>query len=1038
MCSEYIVARHIRAERWRRNGSTMRHQLNAYVDTQRREATADQEFFILQTALCTMGPVPFVLAAMDRFGAMDDSPINANYMGQFEDPPGTVIDFEDFILFLIYLVTDTDRPMQTHPESIVSRTISQLLAIKPMTFAELAKRISDRANERVELSSLIRQMADYRGPTETAPGIYTLKPEYIPHVSPFWRHYSRNERKEVMDFLLKKSFETRPDRSVPFDQWFHIPGRVELPEPDQPFGNLPELWRSPIAIYVLQVTFHHCVLMESDNLFTSIGFRVEDIPRFDSLFDIALHFATLAIHHEPEEFAHNALSIVGTKMEQDEGYVLQCPYEFARFQCLYENLWYMEVSKNPVYKPYRARIKYLTERIRETLDEEEQKRHEKITEARRTPSGRPSKTAAVDKTTAADRQKQVMAEFAKKQAAFAANMDFGEDDDEDIEEKEEGKLEVEHGPCIVCQDPLSPDRPGGMLALFQPSRMVRESVHDVDFFAKSLRTPTNLDNATRSLNYADLTERSYDAQKLDSHPPQSMRLGCYVSGCGHYMHESCMEQYSDHTRSRHSHQINRNQPENIVRYEYMCPLCKSISNFILPIDFEATPVGAVKIPENKEGGMLTLLEYIRMVSAEGLKYINDSTKIWQHHSEGGHVKAWYSDYAFRGNKDARHNDMKQNSLMVDRFRHLYRALADQSHQLRGSSKPFYAPEDAVGYTVSVLEIAQRGLARGPGQLTVAEQLLDSSRNVVKRMLEMLKLELDGYFGKSYNQAGLRVAIFARFLPDWYRASSLPTSLLLRNPLSIVVECAALAPDLLHPVIIMAYYAEVIRVLISISIMARRLVPGAREDKPKVDDPFLYEDGPYTDQARARFSDFLPTAITLFRNATPYNDVDATLRAVPDALLSKLIYMHTLPFVRRAAILYYTVHGKYVITDPKDIISEGCEYDRLASLLAIPNPKDTLGDTNNTVELPMVLRWLTQWATGGRQVTSPEICGPYELLSLPEHLDEMILRYSDDVCQRCTRTPQFPGLCLTCGEVICIGGDCCADDDLGECNLHMQQ
>jgi hypothetical protein len=99
----------------------MRHQLNAYVDVQRREATNDQEFYILQTALCTMGPVPFVLAAMDRFGTMDDHPINANYMSQFIDPPGTVIDFEDFIWFLIYLVIDRCKLIPNRSFHVQSR-----------------------------------------------------------------------------------------------------------------------------------------------------------------------------------------------------------------------------------------------------------------------------------------------------------------------------------------------------------------------------------------------------------------------------------------------------------------------------------------------------------------------------------------------------------------------------------------------------------------------------------------------------------------------------------------------------------------------------------------------------------------------------------------------------------------------------------------------------------------------------------------------------------------------------------------------------
>jgi E3 ubiquitin-protein ligase UBR1 len=1008
--------------------------------------TADQEFYLLQAASLMLGPANFVLAVMDRWFCRDISPATARYMMDFEDPQGTVTDFEDLLWFLIHLSTDTDRPMQRPIEFTATREIIQLLAIKPMTFGEISKRLSDRMVERVEISKIVRLVAHFRGPTETAPGMYTLKPKFLPDIDPFWRHYSRNERKEVLDRLLQKTFEERSDRSIKFDDWFYIPNKPKLPAEPTPFWNLNGILRSPIAVYVLQVVIEHCVLMEDDKQFLELTIPQEnrkvelaDIPRFDQLLEIALHFATLALRAEPDDFVQNALSFNGNPVEQ-----MALPTAFSRQVSLYQNLWYIETSNIPVYKPYRSRVQYLTRHIRQTFSDEVREEHEQITALKQNPN-QDLVPAAASQMTAAERQKQVMAEFAKKQAAFAANMSFGDDGEEDdaIDMEDDGDDSNEsQGPCIVCQDPVTPTQPGGMLAMFQPSRIIRETLVDDPVYAEqSLHIPSNFDCATRKLTYTrNLRERHCNSQIHDSHPAHSMKLGCYISVCGHYMHESCMEQYSDHTRIRHSHQLHRNQPENVVRYEYMCPLCKSVSNFILPIDFTATPVGTKKsFRVNEEDGRpLTLLEHVRRMSAEGLKHINDSTKIWQHHTEGGHVKAWFSDFAIpRTAKDTREGDMRGTCHMVDRYRHLVRSLEEQSVALRKvTKKPFYVPEDAVGYTIAVLEIAQRGLARAPGQATVAEQLLDSSRKVIKKLFEELKLELDGVYGKPYNQAGLRVAIFARFLPDWFRASSLPTSLLLRDPLSIVIECAAIAPDVLHAVIIMAYYAELSRALIAASIILRKHLHTWKE-WPIAADPFEYDAGPYAEQARARFANFSETAIGMFRNATPYNDVEHVLKIVPDALLSKMLYMYTLPFVRRAAIIFYSVHGCYPVSKPEDIITEGCEYDRLGSLLALPDPRVTLADKATGIEGTMVLRWLSQWAAGGRQMAATEVPEIYELKFLPKHLDQLILRYGDDECMKCARAPSFPGLCLFCGELICIGGDCCADEELGECNLHMQ-
>jgi E3 ubiquitin-protein ligase UBR1 len=441
------------------------------------------------------------------------------------------------------------------------------------------------------------------------------------------------------------------------------------------------------------------------------------------------------------------------------------------------------------------------------------------------------------------------------------------------------------------------------------------------------------------------------------------------------------------------------------------------------------------------------------MSAEGLIHIKDSTKIWQHHADGGQIKGWFSDTPPpRSMWYSRETAMRGNHKMIDRFRFLLRALADSSERIRESKKPLYIPEDVVAYTVSNLEIAQRGLARAPDQATVAEQLLETSRKVIRKMVEQLSLELDGQFGAGFNRAGLRVGLFARFLPDWYRTSALNTCLLVRDPLSIVIECAAIAPDLLHPIIIMAYYAEVARVLIAVTIMARRITQLWRSTPTDVTVLFPErnredsdgEGGPpgrpkvAPDPALKRFSNFMPTAIALFRNATPYNDVDVVLKSVPDRVIAKLLYMYTLPFVRRAAIVYYSIHGSYPVTRPEDIVTEGCEYDRLASLLNLPDPRVTLVDSN-TLEMPMVIRWLGQWAASGRVVMKLEAAGPYELLSLPKYFDEMVIHYQKSLCYECSTIPLHPGICLFCGKIVCIAGDCCMDgEDNGEANQHMKQ
>lgn len=343
----------------------------------------------------------------------------------------------------------------------------------------------------------------------------------------------------------------------------------------------------------------------------------------------------------------------------------------------------------------------------------------------------------------------------------------------------------------------------------------------------------------------------------------------------------------------------------------------------------------------------------------------------------------------------------------------------------------YIVEDIVGYTISVCEVAQRGLARTPSQRTVADQVPDTSMRLIQKLIGLLQLEADLFFGPKYDRTPLRVGLFARFLPDWYRASTLPSPLLLRQPLSIVIEAAAIAPDLLHAIIVMAYYVEVTRVMLGLSLYVKRCFANKQPPKPHSDPPF----DPHTANGLEVFAGFRPIIQSVLRNAGSPVDTDQILATLNDETLSRLLYHHTLPFLRRATIVYRAVAGTYPVNLPEQPATS--EYNRLLALMAIPRPKGTLSNMSST-ETPIVARWLTQWAMQGRIVPVIEFPGIYELYRLPRLWETLVLRYADQRCDSCGTKPTYPALCLYCGKFLCMGGDCCADGEQGECNSHMRQ
>ena len=1005
----HVVLSQIRADMWKKNGVAMRGQYHHYREINVREATLDQDFFLLQFSLCTMDPYIFFVAVIDRFGLSPwfrDAITNSAHWDTSEMEPKQVITIlEDFVLLAVHLVTDTASVCRWDQPKITRNHMIHQLALGKLSYAELVKKLPERCTERKSILTILNDVADFHQATMTANGHYTLKEEGYAEVDPYWRHYTRNEQRTATTTLLERAKKADPSKEP-----LLLPLAIEFPPQGAPMSNLGAFLHEPVGTDIVYWVVAHCMYMADPTDWPGLEAAKNEAPQLDNLLDLALHLSMIILSVAPKAFAERSVHI----------------QPHSQSMSLFQKFWFMQ--SNDVFKAFRPKLNYILESIVKHLPGTYTAEYRAAREASSMIQD-PEESKSQVKAAAAARQQAIMAEFAKKQADFALLMEEEEDEEnmsDDVKEEEES-----FGQCIVCQDDVTHQRPGGMLALMQPSRVLRDVFHDRDWLEESLATPVCLDNDTRQKRYG--LQTTDDPIETDSYPATHFRFGAYISACNHVMHETCIGTYFEATRWRHTQQVGRHHPENAVRMEYMCPLCKSLGNILIPLDTTQTKF---KTPFNRQGTIPTLSEKIRSVSEEGLIRVSDSARIWDHHIETGELTAWFTDCNFSLHTlDPVHRRqvMRPISRMVERMRNLLRPLSEQSTRIRGKKSSMYLPDDVVAYTVSIIEITQRGIARPAGALSVAEQIPDMSRKLIKKLIGVLQLELDLFFGPSYDRTALRVGIFARFLPDWYRASTLPSPLLLRNPLGMVIETAALAPDLLHSVIVMAYYATLVRVMLGLSIYARRVLLPKTQPMgriPPVDEP-------EKEDALAVFSDFRTIMHAVLRSTGPFNDSEAVLSLMTDEMLAKLLYAHTLPFLRRAAIIYHAVNGTYPEPKATETMHQACEYNRLMALLSISHPRETLSKQNST-EAPIVSRWLTQWSMQGRYVPPLEFPGTYELYRLPQCWERLILLYTDMRCEKCNTKPSFPALCLFCGAFVCIGGDCCAEGEQGECNLHMRE
>jgi E3 ubiquitin-protein ligase UBR1 len=379
--------------------------------------------------------------------------------------------------------------------------------------------------------------------------------------------------------------------------------------------------------------------------------------------------------------------------------------------------------------------------------------------------------------------------------------------------------------------------------------------------------------------------------------------------------------------------------------------------------------------------------------------------------------------------------------MVDTVMVVAKSVSQQTRHLRDRPEPevgergagIYLPEELIGYTICSIEIAQRGLEATGGRLVV-DNLSDAQMGMIRGLLTCMG-KLAGLHFKGRVDEGreaVKQAIIKRLLPEWSRTSltSFSYPLLLRDPFTVLVETAAVAPEMLRHVLILAYYACLARTVIGLVYVLNK----TRSHSTTPLGRRAHED---------IFGDVRMFFMSVVRHS-PVFEHTATLvfETFGEARIEKLLYAFTLPFLRRAAILCRSVLPSCFPTPPLPG-GDVCEYNRLLTMLNVP----ALSDLPNQDTLQNALSgWCAHY--GHSHAASQLNCGVvldfpamYRMARLPLVLDNLFGAQDRALtCQRCSTVPVDAAICLLCGTTVCMQSDCCRDEDndRGECNLHMRE
>ncbi|KAG8835783.1 hypothetical protein FRC17_001177 [Serendipita sp. 399] len=966
----------VRAGLWVRNGFPIRGQLVHYRDFMLRELCYDQDLFLLQTAMILLDPDLILVSMLDRFQLRNWM---AGDQSHPECEPAHLAGLVEELLFtIIYCVGDPSNAMNLSLEAICRREIVHALAPGPISFTDLCKRVPERLIEEACFEHVLQEVSTFRraeGVMDT--GSYELKEDYFAEVDPFFYHYTRARREEVESVLKGKLLKKGVKDPIILPNAYSIP--------NSPYSRLNQVLTSPV---LLQIIFY--VIQN----FVDGPPLTEGAVSTDAILDQAMHLIILAITQVGEAFTSTAKS---HKFSDTT---------LVRLLC--------RVEAREASKAFRPRVRWCLDRMSEYDVSLHSLRHSPEVK------GMDSSVEAKKKAAKA-RQDAIMKQFANAQKMFLDA--FDDDDIDETNQPQAGPTdEAASEPCILCQEKMDSQRPFGTIAAIHPSRIVRYTPAPMSLhWNEVLTSPDSLDRDDASRLPPD------DRDKSGAPSPYTPRFGTYASTCGHMVHYHCFNDYMEAIRSRHRMQPQRHQPECLERGEFICPLCKSLGNCLMPVAKPAQKSATRSSP---------FPEWLRSLGIELLRSTPDRTmERHQYISGTGEFMFWAAEDTVwppeqAGNDPAEDisSTVRAAVAMISRQSATLRIRPEPGYGERGSG--LYIPEGLGSYTLSAIEIAYRGVEMRGSTLFV-DKLPETAGQCIRGIVATLNGIVAAYFPTRRLAAveSLRLAIAKRLLPDWTREDLYRHPFLLRDPYALLFECAAVAPESIPNLTCALYYAILLRTLFALLQHFLVLPPSHANTLRDTKHGRLFGSVAILLKSAARHS------ASLDRTA------DRLLEILGEGRLEQLLYAHTLPALRSLLLFMHSV-CPWAVGSAGD--ADACEYERILRALSIPFPSEL----HNHESIQVLLAgWCTHFAqlytiASGECTIRLDYPNIYYMTKLPAILD--LMWQGNDMaltCTRCNTIPADPAICLICGTLCCHQSYCCRGSDWsqrGECNMHTRE
>lgn len=1027
-----VLCSQIKSGFWVRNGFSVRSQLQLYKNTGLREQGYMRDVYLMQVFLVSSDPDLIAETMLKKWLMLEGWTNNKNEVLVPYDANILPYIVDECIGFFIHLLTDdlylkgllADETNRLR----IKNEIIHNLCFGPMSYSRLCSQIPEHIYTGKRFEPILEELAVFKKQDSSKDsGVYVLKEQYLDEVNPYYFNYSANKKDDAIKFVKERIHKATKKH-------YHeitISPKVMNGDEIGIFKFLGNFTTSTLFVDFLIKTLD-CIIKEG-------------IDKLECILDTLLHLIHVCSMEAVLDVV-NMGSFYDKMKQRSEVFDTSLSAQLYYLLC------------KDTFKDYRAKVREIFKVLaRKGYDvtgdltqncESFDSQKLMLVEEETTCESETQRRKRVGK----ERQAKLMAKFKQQQSLFIEKNNFCTDcSDTEMEDLEDGGWKFPEAHCILCQDTAEEAGPFVIITYISKSSEFREVPFDDKYwFIKSFSDRSNLnesdEDATIPEHYSE-NWRNY-MKKIDEEfvigpgfsKQKHVNSKLVSVTCGHGMHFNCYMQFLSTNKAR-LNQITRNTPDSAEHREFLCPLCKAISNLFVPILWTSN---------NR-----SLKNFLQPnPSAQNIFDSFDTLLIYG--------EPWFSSFCKDTSRDLESisiltpvaKDMigSNSDTLISANQQQFRMLLSNMFQILSFlTFPQIFKADSPNMLINTLkstEISLRGSSSS--SKLVVHQISNNSLINLRAMNEFritsLLMKISNWIKSPSNKPDAHIKILANILT--LSANSFNSTILYSDFFELLVNIFPLPSTgfSFNSILGSCYCGHLIQslYLITSQILLHDFY---------VNDGYNILDVPYSEMITEEDARRATQLFKQMRMANPESTQHENLMEDPKFgyVIYSMLLKSLTPFLRQASIYAYVCCSNTEGTTFDDSEELVFEADKLCRFLNLPSLSETLrnmtvSDTEGAIPfeakrfysfIGSLKRTAAKSATDDESIKKTlDYPGVVRLAKLPERLDFFFTRYYYlDQYDKPHLSIENPAVCLFCSEVVDVQKEAIGSK-YGQCSTHF--